>query len=234
MSTLGHYRMQALRSQLDGWGGRAAVIAPALVFGIGAAFATQSVGGAIFGLLLGAIGGFALLWQGACTRAIRMALEVWGAERGLAVVDPAPLPEWLRWIDSTDGEMGPGLAGPLAGDEGGIGTAIGVRAAASVSLGPREFGTGLFNGLVGALSSWREVELESVDFEKRFALWVADGMDDLAVRGFFTPAVIARCLDDPPRRPAGDRRGPAVPEPRGSPDRARRPRRGGVGTRTVG
>ena len=79
MSTLGHYRMQALRSQLDGWGGRAAVIAPALIFGVGAAFATQSVGGAIFGLLLGAIGGFALLWQGACTRAIRMALEAGAA-----------------------------------------------------------------------------------------------------------------------------------------------------------
>ena len=43
MSTLGHYRMQALRSQLDGWGGRAAVIAPALIFGVGAAFATRSV-----------------------------------------------------------------------------------------------------------------------------------------------------------------------------------------------
>jgi hypothetical protein len=219
VSTIGHYRMQALRSQLDGWGGRAAVIAPALIFGIGAAFATQSVGGAIFGLLLGAIGGFALLWQGACTRAIRMALEAWGGERGLAVVDPAPLPERMRWIDSTDGAMGPGLAGPLAGAEGGIGhytyttgsgkdrqdhpytlawTEIGVRDAAAVSLGPREFGSGLFNGIVGALSSWREVELESVDFEKRFALWVSDGTDDLAVRRFFTPAMISRCLDDPP------------------------------------
>ncbi len=148
-----------------------------------------------------------------------MALEAWGGDRGLAVVDPAPLPERMRWIDSTDGEMGPGLAGPLAGAEGGIGhytyttgsgkdrqehpytlawTEIGVRDAASVSLGPREFGSGLFNGIVGALSSWREVELESVDFEKRFALWVSDGTDDLAVRRFFTPAMIARCLDDPP------------------------------------
>ena len=73
-----------------------------------------------------------------------------------------------------------------------------MRDAASVSLGPREFGSGLFNGIVRALSSWREVELESVDFEKRFALWVSDGTDDLAVRRFFTPAMIARCLDDPP------------------------------------
>ncbi len=125
----------------------------------------------------------------------------------------------MRWVDSTDGEMGPGLAGPFAGGEGGIGhytyttgsgkdrqdhpytlawTAIGVRDAAAVSLGPREFGSGLFNGIVRALSSWREVELESVDFEKRFALWVSDGTDDLAVRRFFTPAMIARCLDEPP------------------------------------
>ena len=114
---------------------------------------------------------------------------------------------------------GPGLAGTFAGGRGGIGhytyttgsgkerqdhpytlawTEIATRDAASVSLGPREFGSGLFNGVVGALSSWREVELESIDFEKRFALWVSDATDDLAVRTFFTPAMIARCLDHPP------------------------------------
>ena len=219
MSTLGRYRSQALRGQLAGRGGRAAVIAPALVFGIAAAFSTRAVAGAVAGVVLGAVGGFALLWQGATARAIRLALAAWGADRGLAVVDPAPLPERMRWIEATGGKMGPGLAGPLAGGAGGVGhythttgsgkdrqdhpytlawTAIGVRDGASVSLGSREFGSGLFNGLVGALSSWREVELESVDFAQRFALWVSDATDDLAVRAFFTPAMIARCLDQPP------------------------------------
>ncbi len=217
MSTLGRFRMQALRAQLSGWGGRAAIIAPAVVVGVAAAFSTRDVGGASAGVVLGAIGGFALLWQGATARGIRLALEAWGADRGLAVVDPAPLPEHMRWIGATDGSMGPGLAGPIAGGDGGVGhytyttgsgkdredhpytlawTEIAVRDGASVSLGPREFG--LFKGLVGALSAWREVELESVDFEQRFALWVSDGTDDLAVRRFFTPATIARCLDDPP------------------------------------
>ena len=255
VSTLGHYRMQALRSQLDGWGGRAAVIAPALIFGIGAAFATQSVGGAIFGLLLGAIGGFALLWQGACTRAIRMALEAWGGERGLAVVDPAPLPERMRWIDSTDGEMGPGLAGPFAGAEGGIGhytyttgsgkdrqehpytlawTEIGVRDAASVSLGPAR------------------VRQRPVQRHRRRALVVARGRARVgrlreAVRALGVgrhrrprrPPLLHAGHDlalprRPARGPAGDRRRPAVPEPRGPPDRARRPRLRGDGARTVG
>ena len=64
-------------------------------------------------------------------------------------------------------------------------------------LGPREIG-GLFDGILGAFSSWRELELESVEFERRFSLWVADRSDDLAVRRFFTPAVIVRCLDQPP------------------------------------
>lgn len=219
MNTLGRYRVQALREQLSGWGGRGAVIGPALVLLIASAFATQSVVGAFWGGLLGVVGGFALLWHGAGQRAVRMALAAWGGERGLAVVDPAPLPERMRWIESTDGEMGPGLTGPFAGADGGIGhytyvtgsgkdrtehpftlawTDVGVRDGASVSLGPREFGAGLFNGLVGALSSWREVELESVEFERRFALWVSDGTDDVAVRRFFTPAMIARCLDQPP------------------------------------
>ncbi len=219
MSTLGRYRKQALRTQLSGWGGRAAIIAPALVIGIAGAFSTQSVAGAFLGIGLGAVGGFTLLWQGATARAIRLALEAWGGNRGLAVVDPAPLPGHMRWIDTTDGKMGPGLAGAFAGADGGVGhytyttgsgkdredhpytlawTQIGVRDAAAVSLGPREFGSGLFNGIVGALSAWREVELESVDFEKRFALWVSDETDELEVRRFFTPAMIARCLDNPP------------------------------------
>ncbi|MDX6378753.1 MAG: hypothetical protein QOE98_3056 [Gaiellaceae bacterium] len=219
MSTLGRYRRQALANRLSGWGGRAAVIAPALVLGIGAAFATRTVGGTLAGVVLGAIAGFAVLWQLASSRAIRLALEAWGTDRGLAVADPAPLPERMRWIDSTDGEMGPGLTGPIAGGEGGVGhytyttgsgkdrtdhpytlawTEIAVRDRAAVSLGRREFGSGLFTGLIGALSAWREVELESVDFEKRFALWVSDETDDLVVRRFFTPAMIARCLDHPP------------------------------------
>lgn len=219
MSTLGHYRRQALGTQLSGWGGRAAIIAPALVIGIAAAFSTRTVAGAIAGVVLGAVGGFALLWQGASARAVRLALEAWGKDRGLAVVDRAPLPERMRWIESTDGEMGPGLTGSIAGGAGGVGhytyttgsgkdrtdhpytlawTEIAVRPGASVSLGRREFGSGLFTGLVGALSAWREVELESVDFEKRFELWVSDGTDDLVVRSFFTPATIARCLDSPP------------------------------------
>ena len=219
MSSLGRYRKQALRTRLSGWGGRAAIIAPALVLGGGAAFSTQAVAGALAGVVLGAIGGLAMLWQGACARAIRLALEAWGRDGGLAVIDPAPLPERMRWIDSTDGKMGPGLTGPLAGGAGGIGhytyttgsgkdrthhrytlawTQIAVRDAASVSLGRRAFGTGPFNGLIGALSSWHEVELESVDFEQRFALWASDGTDDLVVRRFFTPAMIAQCLDHPP------------------------------------
>jgi hypothetical protein len=219
VSTLGRYRTQALRTQLSGWGGRAAIVVPALAVGAAAAFSTRAVPGVLAGVVLGAIGGFALLWQGATARGVRLALGAWGTDRGLAVVDPAPLPEHMRWIDSTDGRMGPGLAGPIAGGDGGVGhytyttgngkdredhpytlawTEIAARDGASVSLGPREFGSGLFNGLVGALSAWREVELESVDFERRFALWVSDGTDDLAVRRFFTPATIARCLDEPP------------------------------------
>jgi hypothetical protein len=219
VSTLGHYRRQALGAQLAGWGGRAAIIAPAAVIGVAAAFSTRTAPGALAGVVLGAIGGFAFLWQAASARAVRLALETWGKDRGLVVVSPAPLPERMRWIDSTDGEMGPGLTGPFAGGDGGIGhytyttgsgkdrtdhpytlawTQIAVRDTSAVSLGPRELGAGLFDGIVGALSRWREVELESVDFEKRFALWVSDATDDLAVRRFFTPAMMARCLDDPP------------------------------------
>ena len=63
----------------------------------------------------------------------------------------------------------------------------------AVSLGPRELG-GLFDGILGAFSSWHEVELESVEFEHRFSLWAADRSDELAVRRFFTPLMIARCI----------------------------------------
>jgi hypothetical protein len=46
------------------------------------------------------------------------------------------------------------------------------------------------DGIGSALTSDHTVELESVEFDKRYRLEVADGSDDLAVRRLFTPVTI--------------------------------------------
>jgi hypothetical protein len=181
--------------------------------------AARSPTAGLYALAVGLVGTGSVLWSWAGREAIRRALQAWGTPRGLTPADPAPKPEGMKWVDGTRGKMGPGLTGPLAGADGGLGhftyttgsgkdreehpftlcwTRVAARdRATAVSLGPREM-AGLFDGILGAFSSWHEVELESVEFEHRFALWAADRSDELAVRRFFTPLMIARCIDEPP------------------------------------
>jgi hypothetical protein len=218
VSTLNRYRREATRARLRTRTGQALIAGPALLGLVVGALVTRSASGAFWMLLLGLFAGFAVIANRAAAEAVRRALGAWGEPRGLAVVSQAAKPRRMKWIDATRGKMGPGLTGPLAGAVGGLGhytyttgsgkdreehpytlawTQVGVADATAVSLGPREMG-GLFDGIMGAFSSWHELELESVEFERRFSLWVADRSDATAVRRFFTPAVIVRCLEQPP------------------------------------
>jgi hypothetical protein len=219
VSSVDSFRLQAVKARLRGWRGKALVLGPPLVLLVVVGVAAQSPTAGIYALVLALLGTFGLLWSWAGREAIRRALAAWGTPRGLAAANPAPKPAGMKWVDGTRGKMGPGLTGPLAGGDGGLGhftyttgsgkdreehpfTLCWTRVAAAdqptaVSLGPRELG-GLFDGILGAFSSWHEVELESVEFEHRFSLWAADRSDELAVRRFFTPLMIARCIDEPP------------------------------------
>ena len=218
-STVDRYRREAVRARLATRGGKALLVVPALValFGIGFASESPTAGG--YALVLVLLATFGLIWARAGTEAIRRALQAWGSGRGLTLADPARKPDGMKWVDATRGKMGPGLAGTLAGADGGLGhytyttgsgknreehpctlawSRVGTGdVVTAVSLGPRELG-GLFDGIVGAFSSWHELELESVEFGRQFSLWVLDRGDDVAVRRFFTPAMIVQCVDRPP------------------------------------
>ena len=218
-STVDRYRREAVRARLATRGGKALLLVPALLALVGIGLASMSPTAGVYALVLVLLATFGLIWARAGTEAIRRALQAWGSGRGLTLADPAPKPAGMKWVDATRGKMGPGLTGILAGADGGVGhytyttgsgknreehpcTLAWSRVGAgdlvtAVSLGPREMG-GLFDGIVGAFSSWHELELESVEFDHRFSLWVADRSDDLAVRRFFTPSVIVQCLERPP------------------------------------
>ena len=218
-STVDRYRREAVRARLATRWGKALVFGPPLIAVAGIGYTAQSPTAGIYAGILALVGTFGLVWSLAGTAAIRRALAAWGEPRHLTPADPAPKPAGMKWVDAMRGKMGPGLTGTLAGGDGGLGhftyttgsgkdreehpfTLAWSRVGAgdlvtAVSLGPREMG-GLFDGIVGAFSSWHELELESVEFDHRFSLWVADRSDDLAVRRFFTPSVIVQCLERPP------------------------------------
>ena len=213
------YRREAVKQRLRTRTGKLLVLGPPLLALFVVGFATSSPGAGAWALVLALLGTFGLVWSRAGSEAIRRALAAWGTPRGLTPANPAPKPAGMKWVDGTRGRMGPGLTGSLAGAEGGLGhftyttgsgkdreehpftlcwTRVGDGdLVTAVSLGPRELG-GMFDRIVGALSSWHELELESVEFDQRFSLWVADRSDDVTVRRFFTPLVIARCIDEPP------------------------------------
>ncbi len=219
MTSLRRHQNALLRESLRTTGGRAALALPALIglaFGIASSAPADNI---VLLTLGGALIGAVFVWARVRRRAVERALREWGTPLGLTYASRVTLPERTRWLRQTDGKTGVGLTGPLAGAAGGVChysyytgsgknreehpatfafTSIAASdGLASLSLGPRGGGS-LFDGLVGFLSSDREVEMESVEFETRFALWVADTTDEVALRRIFTPAVITGLIDDPP------------------------------------
>jgi len=218
-STVDRYRREAVRARLANRWWLAFVVLPPLAALVTVGIAASSPTAGIYAMVVALLGTFGLVWWRAGVAAIRRALQAWGSGRGLTLADPAPKPAGMKWVDGVRGKMGPGLTGTLAGGDGGLGhftyttgsgkdreehpftlawTRVGSGdLVTAVSLGPREL-HGLFDGILGAFSSWHELELESVEFDRQFSLWVADRSDDLAVRRFFSPAVIVQCLEQPP------------------------------------
>jgi hypothetical protein len=219
VTTLGRHHNALLRQSVTTRSGRAALIVPGLIglaFGIASSAPADEV---VLLTLGGGLIGLAFVWARVRRRAIELALREWGEPRGFAYEAKPELAARTRWLRQTDGKVGAGLTGPVAGGSGGIchytyTTGSGkdrdehpytlafagfapIPGLPSLSFGARGGGS-MFDGIVGFVSSDREVELESVEFEERFSIWVADETDDLAVRRLFTPAVMTRFLDAPP------------------------------------
>jgi hypothetical protein len=57
-------------------------------------------------------------------------------------------------------------------------------------------GIGFLNKLAAAFGPSRQVETESVEFNKRFSLMVNDGADQAAVLRIFTPALLVRLINN--------------------------------------
>jgi hypothetical protein len=57
-------------------------------------------------------------------------------------------------------------------------------------------GLGFLNKLTAAFGPSRQVETESVEFNKRFSLMVNDGADQAAVLRIFTPALLVRLINN--------------------------------------
>jgi hypothetical protein len=72
-----------------------------------------------------------------------------------------------------------------------VGSVAGVD---TVQLADR--GIGFLNKLAAAFGPSRQVETESVEFNKRFSLMVNDGADQAAVLRVFTPALLVRLINN--------------------------------------
>ncbi len=153
-------------------------------------------------------------WQKARQRAEREWMDVWGARHGLGSyampkTPPKATPllreSGRRWVANA-------VRGPIAADPSGVVchytrrvsngksstdfphtiVMLQLPATAAVlpvlSAYPRDVTGGLLDGLRGALTSRRVIELESVRLDGAFRIAVDDRQSDLSVRRLFTPA----------------------------------------------